>query len=415
MAVANSRIKRFAAVMILSVLAAGSIMVGLRHAWESSVDLLWQPIRILLSGHAPAHLYIEGRNGTGPQYSLLLEQVPNYPVWQVSAYPPSGLLFLWPLALLPWATAKLAWAASNLGFTFGILVMLRRLYLRTVGQSGIALIASLFIIGTPFRNTLGNGQYGLFVLFCFLVALDAERHERPKLAAFALAGSWLKCTVTFPLSIIFLYRGRIRVAVGAALVHVGLVLALALWTSSSPLSLLLEPLAMSQEFLHEGAIDVFSLSSELGPSGIAIMGLISATLLLLTAYVIVRYGREDELLAMSILSLLSCIALYHHYYDHIVLIFPLAYLVRELNGTSRSVRRGRLQLILFAVLVGVSWYAVRIADAATAFWPGVLSAYTKALVEGSLIVALYGAFGTGLVQLIKRGDSPPVIKQFNGR
>jgi hypothetical protein len=403
MAVANSLIKRFAVVMILSVLAAGSIMVGLRHAWESSVDFQWQAIRILLSGHAPAHLYIEGRNGTGPQYSLLLEQVPNYPVFQVPGYPPSGLLFLWPLALLPWAIAKLAWAASNLGFTFGILVMLKRLYLRTVGQSSIALIASLFIIGTPFRNTIGNGQYGIFVLFCFLLALDAESHKRPKLAALALAISWLKCTVTFPLSIIFLYRGRIRVAVGAALIHVGLVLALALWTSSSPLSLLLEPLAVSQEFFHEGGTDVFTLSSELGPSGVAITRLISATLLLLTAYVTMRYGREDELLAMSILSLLSCIAVYHRPYDQVVLILPLAYLVRELSGASRSVRPDHLHLILFAVLIGVSWYAVRIAEAATAFWPGVLSADTKALVEGSLIVAVYGAFGTGLVQLIKGG------------
>ena len=71
------------------------------------------------------------------------------------------------------------------------------------------------------------------------------------------------------------------------------------------------------------------------------MGLISATLLLLTAYVTVRYGREDELLAMSILSLLSCIAVYHRPYDQVVLILPLAYLVRELSGASRSVRPDR--------------------------------------------------------------------------
>jgi Glycosyltransferase family 87 len=168
---------RFVMFAILFPLAAGSTIVGFRHAWESSLDLQWAPARILLFRASPAHLYLEDKSGVSTQYSSILQSVPNYDLDQVPNYPPSGLVFLWPLALLPWPIAKLTWAVLNLGFAFGIVVILERLYLVNLHKSSIALVTTLFFIGTPFRNTIGNGQYGIFVLFCFLSALYAQRRK----------------------------------------------------------------------------------------------------------------------------------------------------------------------------------------------------------------------------------------------
>ena len=99
-------IRNFVAFILLA-LAAVSTGQGIRNALEYSDDAQWLPSRMLLLGHDPTQVLV--------------------------GYPPSGLVFLWPLALLPWDVFKIVLAILNVCFAVGIVYLLWRLYFKSAG------------------------------------------------------------------------------------------------------------------------------------------------------------------------------------------------------------------------------------------------------------------------------------------
>jgi hypothetical protein len=284
-------------------------------------------------------------------------------------YPPSALVFLWPLAILPWDVFRIVWAILNACFAIGIVYLLWRLYFKTTGWHVLIVVIALFLLGTPTRNTIGIGQNGLFSLFFFLLALSAVRGGHRVSSAWALAISWLKYTLTFPLSIVFLTKSRLGITAGAALIHAGLTLALSVWTRSNPLELQLGPI---RAYFHQidplgrfrspvGEVDLFALADRLGLTELATWTALPAAIFIVicAAAIVLRRQHEDELLNLSLLSLVSTVCFIHSAgYDLILLVFPLSYLARSFAADSKGVKTQPLH-IAFVVAITLSCYVLR--------------------------------------------------------
>jgi hypothetical protein len=339
--------------VVLFVLGTLSATQGFLNAVEpsGSPDFHWSVSRQLLNHENPYRLYVEHR-------PLVLERPRIVP-----AYPASGEIFLWPLAALNFDHAKRLWAAANIAFAIGSVVLIARM----TAVSGVVVLAmlGLFLASTPVRNTIGNGQQGLFSFFFFLLAVDQQRQERTPLAALCLAASWLKYTVSLPLSLIFLRRGwRTTFAIASA-VHIGLTLFLAFWTGESALDLLLGSIIAAGDTVGHAVtphrFDVIAIARHLGVSSLMGPGSVGIALFIVVAGLLFK-SINDLTFDLSLLSLVSLIWAYHRQYDYFVLIIPLFYALK--HWQQKTIDAADILIVFSTFLV---WYVQRILDGVVAW------------------------------------------------
>src|SRR5262245_35046722 len=144
----------------LALLAVVSCVRGFQNALSYSQDFAWSPGRILLEGDNPYEEYLSG----DAEGRLLLSQSPNYA---------HGLYVLMlPLPALSFGVPKVVWALFNIAAGVLAPILLGRAFRLTAFQT--AIVMAVFLMSTPFRNALGNGQQALLVLLALIApfALD---------------------------------------------------------------------------------------------------------------------------------------------------------------------------------------------------------------------------------------------------
>ena len=305
-----------------------------------SPDTQWGPSRALLQHTDPYAAYLYSADSS----PFILSQRPNYPA--------SGLILMWPYAVWDWPTAKALWALSNLLFTGVILLCLFRLLPADTEKSTKLLLTSLFLMGTPWRVGIANGQHALFSL-CFLLVSVVELSRRRFRVWAPLAISWFKYTIALPLSLLFVRSRSGRSALlAASLTHGALTVFAASWTHTSPVRMLLGPIevARSLSLTERGYLDVFVIGATLGVESSALAGVAGLAILFVT-YVTLRHDRDD-LSSLSTLALASMTISFHRMYDFIVLVIPLAYAVRMHAKGFRA--QGYL------LVVGIIWFLDRV-------------------------------------------------------
>ena len=200
---------------------------------------------------------------------------------------------------------KALWALSNLLFTGVILLCLFRLLPADTEKSTKLLLTSLFLMGTPWRVGIANGQHALFSL-CFLLVSVVELSRRRFRVWAPLAISWFKYTIALPLSLLFVRSRSGRSALlAASLTHGALTVFAASWTHTSPVRMLLGPIevARSLSLTERGYLDVFVIGATLGVESSALAGVAGLAILFVT-YVTLRHDRDD-LSSLSTLALAS--------------------------------------------------------------------------------------------------------------
>ena len=316
-----------------------------------SQDNQWGPSRALLAHRNPYADYL-----AAPDRSpFILSQSPNYAA--------SGLMFLWPLAALDWPVAKVLWACANLLFTAGIFMCLFQLMPPATPLRTRLLVITLMLTGTPWRTVLANGQHSLFTLFFFLLAVVlASRSVRG--ASLALAISFFKHTISFPLTLFFARSCLTwRPLLMAVATHVGLTLFAAAWVQASPLDLLAGPVQVAHFATGRGYLDVFAIASMLGITS-RVVPMVAALLILAGSFLAIRRD-PDVLSCLSTLALTSMAVVFHLMYDFVVLVLPLCYALRA-NGTRSSWRAS-----LYLLAIGMIWFLDKCVEmvAGLADWP----------------------------------------------
>jgi hypothetical protein len=327
-----------------SILIGGaclSLAQGLNNAVlrpNGSEDNQWGPSRALLEHRNPYEAYLN----RGADSPFMMAQRPNYPA--------SGLVLLAPYAALDWPAAKALWALSNVLFTALILWCLFQLLPAHTVATPKVVIATTFMMSTPWRNGVGLGQHALFTLSFFLLAvvMTVRRHHS---AGAALAVSWFKYTIAFPLSLFFARskRGWI-IILAAAGIHAGLTMLAAFWIGTSALALLIQPLQVAQSATPQGYLDVFAVATALGVSS-RLVPTLAALVIIGATYATIRRD-ADVLSSLSTLSLASMTVCFHLGYDLVVLVVPLTYALRA--------RRIGVRAKYYLFVIGVFWFGDRL-------------------------------------------------------
>lgn len=340
--------------IVLAVLGSLSCAQGFLNAVKGgSQDFQWSVSRHLLRHENPYRLFREYKAGRLENKPFLAAETPVYPA--------SAEIFLWPVAALDFDDAKWIWAAANIMFAIGCVILIARM----AGASGVVVLGllGLFLASTPVRNTIGNGQQGLFSFFFFLLAIDLQQQKKTPLAALCLATSWLKYTITFPLSLVFIRREWRTTFAIAATVHVGLTLFLAFWTGENPLDLLLGPFMLAGNSVAASMFDVMAIARYIGVSSLMVPAVVSIALFIAVAVLMIK-SKNDLIANLSLVSLVSLVWCYHWHYDYFVLIIPLAYSLKHWQQGMMGIPDMLIALSTFLI-----WFVQRILDGAVSWFP----------------------------------------------
>ena len=306
------------ALLVMALLALGSLGIGVNTALHSSMDYQWSPARVLWGGVNPYQYYLASSHP-----DIILTQAPNY----------GHLLYLmlWPYAQLSWMGAKVAWATTNIALLGGGLWLLaRRLENRTQIQL-FAAAALLLCIGFSVRNVLANGQQTMLI-FVAMVLFYVYR-EKPLVAGLALAVVLTKYSFGLQVALLAVVVGYYRPVMVAAVTSIAAIVIFGLISQSEGAALLTGPLSVARVSTAIGFGDLMSLGRRLGQRDpLASLPIIILSVALNLAYfATIKYAfRNAARLEARQLALLlagtiylSFATIYHLKYDYMLLIFCL--------------------------------------------------------------------------------------------
>ena len=364
--------------LILIGLATLSLFQGLKDAIlevDGSQDFQWGPSRALLEHKDPYASYIDFSEGRSKINPYILAQAPNYPV---SAY-----IFLWPYAIIDWKYAKMFWAISNVVFTALILLGMQKLY-PLHDENKTFLLIVLVLLSIPYRNVIANGQHILFCLATFIWSLLLTKRSK-MVSGLLLAMSWLKYTVTFPLTLFFISKKDYKPIIAAIIIHCILTVFVGFWIQQSPINFFLSPIKVGLLATGIGDMDVRSIVSRIHAPAI-ISEIFFVVLLILMLYLVLNYRQKNDLMLMIFLAMMSYALFFHLKYDRMIFIFLMWSIFRE--GAKN------MPTFILLILMGLLWYIQRVPK----FLPQIeVFTYINSLLYISAIFVFY--FSIGLVIL----------------
>ncbi len=330
----------------LVVLALGSLGKGVKDGLSEgrSQDFQWWGSKYLLEQKDPYNAVLKTPDAEQPPY--ILSQAPNYPA--------TGLFFLWPYAAMDFADAKILWIITNLSCLFLLFLSFKILFFQGKSWVPLGIAFLLLLISAPFRNLLSNGQHALFTVASFMWAIYFLKSNK-YLSSILLAISWLKYSITFPLSLYFIKKREWKVLVLATAIHLSVYGFLLFWVENSdPISILFGPIYVALKIVNAGYLNISAVMAwlELGRVYTLIFTFITVVL---TALCLMKYpisNRESELRLLSVLAFFSLIIMFHSQYDYILLVFPLAVVLSE------RIEHFYQKLLLLAI--AVVWYLDKI-------------------------------------------------------
>jgi hypothetical protein len=349
------RILSYVAAAALLAIGALSFVVGVINATShgGSKDFQWSIARYLLSQENPYRLYLDYKAGRLVSSPFVASELPVYPA--------SSEIFLWPLAAIDYGTATWIWAGLNGLFAVGCVLLTARI--ANLRGPIVLCLVGLFLASTPVRNTIGNGQQGLWSLFFLLSAVHCQQQKRWVLAGLFLAASWLKYTITAPLSIIFIRRGS-RAPIGVAIgTHIALTLFLGIWMQDNPFRLLVSPFILSDTAQSASMFDVMAVATYIGLPSIAWSAPIGIALFCAGAIYVAR-SEDEDITALSLLAMVALLWTYHWQYDYFVLVIPLVHALKR--WTDGAVQFSDLGIGTAVILI---WFVQRVLDSAVLRFP----------------------------------------------
>ncbi len=308
---------RLTVYIILIILAAVSVIQGVKNALYFSQDLQYDAALALKCGINPYEesLHPSGILDTGETAAFYQSfRDKGIPQKMEANQFPSLLMLLFPLTVFPFETAKALWLILNLLFALGSAFLLRKTFFKNTDRDIFLWLMLLTAAGTPFRNQLGVGQHTLFSLFFFMLALYLSEKSLTIPSGLALSISYFKYTLTAPLALYFLYKRRFREFFISLVPHILGTFVGARILGTSFIDMIREPLMVSSALAGEGSIDIGALS---GGSSLSLLftGVIMAGCLI-AAFML---PENRDRFYFSLLVLLSLIMTYHRTYDFFVL------------------------------------------------------------------------------------------------
>lgn len=342
---------------IVYLLGLLSVVVGGRNAATHSQDFQWSGTRMLLDKIDPWLDYLQG----DPLHRILLVQVPNYL--------PEFYLLLAPVGLLPFSRAKFAWFLCNVAFIVLSTVLACRFF--DLRGSKMALTLAFYVMSTPVRNSLGNGQQSLLVIFLWCLALLSTELTDGRATIAGL--SYGKFNFAPPVVLYLFFKKGIRAVLFSAILPAVGTAIIWLWLTGGRdvhaiARLIMQPLAVSRiGYLPRGGdmnlMDVLDIPlMKLGVSPLHADTIETALAILACALIfyvgIRKHANTATQFHLSLLGTAGFVLFRHHAYDAVSLLFPLCFALRLWHD-----RRAKIMLGLLAYI----FYGQRVLEAAKIF------------------------------------------------
>ena len=358
----------FLTMLVLAVLFIGT---GVNNALAptGSHDFQWTPSKDVVDGVNPYRDFISWQEQGH-------DSVPQHFLNQSPSYPASTYILLSPFAHFEWQTAKTLWVVANLIF-IGLLLMGMQKVFPVRSPTILAALVLAFLIASPLRTSLGAGQHNFISLAAFVWAYYYAHNGKNKgLSGLLLSIAWIKYSLTFPLTIIFLRRGGIKPVIIAATTHAVLTCIVAWRIGMWPHEFFFSSVQVVLMGDGTGFLNLIAISMNFDlplPVPLTLIGLAT----LGVAYVLYRNHEADPLTVMAFLGLFSCAVFYHHGYDFVVLLL-----------CAWALAQGRIQgaikyatICLLSIAWFVQWFTQELA--------GQLGPYPAICADALLIAVFY--------------------------
>jgi hypothetical protein len=282
-----------------------------------------------------------------------------------TAYPPTALVLIAPISILPWPVADKLWSILSL-FAFTVVVFSLLLvgeYKRDDWRSYLFL--TIAIAFAPFHSGLATGNLVIVVVgLCAGAVLSAARQRDSAAGILIGVAACLKPQIGLVFLFYFLLKRRWRiVSCATILIAVSAITAVVrLAASHSPWMAVY--LSDSRILFAKGSLGDFTESNRIryglvnlqlltyiflhdrewaDAVALAVGGILVVIWLILMRR---RTFKETSLLELGTLLVISLLPMYHRFYDASLLVFPLAWSVRAIIGVLRRFAGTALFLLL---------------------------------------------------------------------
>lgn len=360
----NILLQLLATIMVFA--ATISIFFGCKNAVNypaGSFDFQYDSAKVFSMGIDP---YEETLQPSGLQETLNLRKY--YGILQANQFP-SMIMLLLPFTVFRPIVANWVWMICNVLFSVGIVILVKKLVfdecytsfcqasnfcMQEEGPIWYTILISLFFMGLPWRNNIGNGQHTIMAFFFFLLAIYFSERKKEHVAGVALAISFFKYTLTAPLAIYFLYKKKYKVLAVSIGIHVALTIVAAGWLKSSIWEMIVKPLQIASRFSSSGFLDIGAIVR------FENVGMIISLVVMLALIIYVISGRyrgtDCELL--SALILFSLVITYHRLYDYFVLVIPMVVYTFRNDRTIRCILIWIITLYCFVIRKTMELFAI---------------------------------------------------------
>jgi hypothetical protein len=238
-----------------------------------------------------------------------------FPMWNHLIY-----IIFYPYTFFTLEVSKILWFCSNVIFTIIIIVILKKAYNLNINKSLI--LGILTVSSTPFTNTLGNGQLGLFLL----VSLIFYWYSKSKIKRLFLSIAYILLDSMFKKEVDLIY---------AMVISALAILFYGFYVSELNFVQLINPLLVIYEVNKEsmnnfiGVGYTFHLKTlfvKIGLYKYFVLGMILFGVINLINIFFIKKNNDVLFLIISISSLF---VFYHNYYDFVFLIPLAGYLLKS--------------------------------------------------------------------------------------
>ncbi len=288
----TDKIKKVLAI-ILGILAAISVFKGVINAVQSSVDFLYDDFRSAVF-----------------QHNYLNAQFP-FTFWMMFFF-----------AFLSREMAIKTWIICNLFFTAGIIILIKKTFLKEMSGIDYCILSFFMISGGAWRTNISNGQYKLLFMLCFLMAVMLSDEDRDIAAGFFLSMSAFQYTLAAPLGVYFLFKRKYKVIISAASFLAVSFIGTAVWFGGIR-NITLRQLEFSRMLTEDGDVDIQSL---LGLGNYVIPVFLAGVLFLVIIAYAVKWRPGDDALFISVALMTAYAVAYQRIYSFFILIIPLGLL-----------------------------------------------------------------------------------------
>jgi len=313
----------------LGILACISVIKAFNNAQISSQDFqVWGAIQILNQLN-PFLIALENPEAV---YSTR-HPTHLYPIY----------FFLMPFGLLSESSAVFWYALFNILLGVLCFTILNRKYKLQTKYALLALF--LFLLSTPFRNAIGNGQTSLLILFCFLYNYCFSKNFFLN----AIGFSKYSFAPLFGVHQLFAQTKNILLTILIAIISA---IVIAYVSNTDIFKTFIGPMVMSRNITLHGVADIFSITDFIFNSERAFSFLSYFVGMLLGIFYLIKMRSMDKAFLIPFLFTASLSFLPHLIYDYVFLLPLLFHLLK-------GIEYGKINYIYLATII-YFWFFVRI-------------------------------------------------------